>query len=1127
MHFFRICMRHLPPQIGLYMKLLILFLCLGLLHVSAKTYGQYVSLSVKDTPLETVIQQLRGQTGYDFVADRKLVRRAGNVNVQLHQATLEQALNACLKGKSIAYRISGGIVTLVPEKTGAHQSGISPAPPISYLQQGISGKVTDSLGNPLAGVTIVVRGSSQGSSTDDDGHFLLPAKPGDIVDFRLVGYQSQSVTIGGSTTLDIILQPEASDLDEVVVVAYGTQKKETVTGAIASIRTKEIKQSPAANLAVTLAGRLPGLTAIQRSGEPGRDYTALFLRGQGTLNGQNPIILVDGVERDLTYIDPNEVESVTILKDASSTALFGVRGANGVVLVTTRRGSSSAPQINFTAEVGMQDFTRKNSVLNAYDWARLKNEAWKNDNPGVAADDPVNKPPYSDYALERYRLQDDPLRYPSNNWRELLMNDFVPQNRYNLNISGGSNRIQYFVNVGYLDQAGQWKVDQKDYDPSSYLKRYNFRSNIDAALNRAQTLKTFLNVAGYLEKVNSPFQNTIFRYINNQFPSILPGPLTPDGEVIIGSGLYNTSPYAMINRSGYTQGTNNNILASWGMQQDLDVLTEGLSAKFMMSFDTRTVYQLNASRNYETWTQIMDPNLQTHDGRDSVYYTKVAGENTPLSMASGATFESFSNFQFLLNYNRSFGDHHVTGLLMGQQEQRIRPGDRLPFNLRGISSRLTYGYKNLYFAEFNAGYNGSEQFAKGQRYGFFPSVSGSWVISSERFMQDVHFMDLLKLRASYGQVGNDRLGSKRFLYLDDIQRAGGGYSPSLGVGATISESYIGNPNIKWEIADKVNLGLELGLFRQLNLTVDVFSEKRSNVLISRGMVPMITGIAEGVRPPANMGIVENKGYEIELKYNKRFANSLSIFSNLNFNRAANKVVFMDEPMLSDDYAYRYRQTGYPIGQHFGYVADGFFGSQEEIDQYAPYAIGRNPRPGDLKYVDVNNDGVINDRDIAPIGHSMVPTYTYGAALGISYKGFSVSALFQGVAGVSMYLSDIGVYETYDFRARMLQAWTPERHASGAEILYPALSTGLSSSNTNNSFYLENTSFVRLKNAEVGYEFSGNWVSQIRAQSIRIYVNGMNLFTWDQMRTKDYDPEISNSFTYPVYRVFNAGINIIY
>ncbi|HLT42229.1 MAG TPA: SusC/RagA family TonB-linked outer membrane protein, partial [Sphingobacteriaceae bacterium] len=549
----------------------------------------------------------------------------------------------------------------------------------------------------------------------------------------------------------------------------------------------------------------------------------------------------------------------------------------------------------------------------------------------------------------------------------------------------------------------------------------------------------------------------------------------------------------------------------------------------MMSFDTKTLYQLNASRNYETWTQIIDPNLQDEDGRDQVYYTKIGGENTPLSMSSGSTFESFSNFQFMVNYNRLFsGKHQVTGLLMAQQEQRIRPGDRLPFNLRGVSSRVTYGYHNLYFAEFNAGYNGSEQFAKGKRYGFFPSVSASWVASNEAFMQDISFMDLLKFRGSYGQVGNDRLGSKRFLYLDDIQRVGGGYSPSLGVGATISESYIGNPDIKWEIADKFNIGLEIGLLQQFNLTVDVFKEKRSNVLISRGMVPMLTGIVGDVRPPVNIGIVENKGYEIELKYNKQFANSLSLFSNINFNRAKNKVVFMDEPILSEDYAYRYRQTGYSIGQHFGYIVDGYFNSPEEISSYMPYEIGRSPRPGDFKYRDVNGDGKINDRDMAPIGHSVIPEYTYGAAFGVSYKGFSISALFQGVANVSTYLSDIGVYETYDFRERMLHAWTPERYAAGEEILYPALSTGLSSSNNNNSFYLENTSFVRLKNAEVGYEFStANWMSFLKAQSFRVYVNGMNLFTWDKMRTKDYDPEISNSFTYPVYRVFNAGVNIIF
>jgi TonB-linked SusC/RagA family outer membrane protein len=1106
----------------LVMKLTVLLLTVTCLQIRANTYAQHITLKESNASLEKVFNSIYKQTGYQFVYTDNLLQRAKKISIDIENAPIDKVLEVCFKDQPFTYMMKEKAI-IVKRKSPPDVS--SPDIPVPVK---ITGVVKDKLGNALVGVTIRVIRKETGAITNENGSFSLMAEPTDSLEITYIGYQRQVVAINNQTNLQIALEASAGGLNEVVVVAYGEQKKASVTGAIASIQTKEIKQSPAANLAVTLAGRLPGLTVIQSSGEPGKDATALYLRGQGTLNGQNPVILVDGVERDLSYIDPNEVESVTILKDASSTAMFGVRGANGVILVTTRRGDKGKSQISFTAETGIQDFTRRNSILSAYDWARLKNEAWGNNNPDADPNNPASQPPYSDYALERYRLQDDRLRYPDNNWRDMLMYKVVPQTRYNLSISGGGDKVQYFVNVGYLNQAGQWKVDQKDYDPSSYLKRYNFRSNIDATLNKAKTLKTFLNVAGYLEKVNSPYQNDIFRYINNQFPSILPGPLTPDGEVIIGSGLYTNSPYGMINRSGYIQGTNNNITASWGLQQDLHFITEGLSAKFMASFDTKTAYRLAANRNYEIWTQIMDPNLKATDGRDSVYYTKNGGDNTPLSLSSAATFESFTNFQFLVNYNRTFSNKHtVTGLLMGQQEQRIRPGDPLPYNLRGFSSRITYGYKNKYYAEFDAGFNGSEQFEKGRRYGFFPSISGAWVISSESFMSQVTLLDFLKLRASYGSVGNDKLGSKRFLYLDDIQRAGGGYSPSLGRGGTISESYIGNPDIQWEIAKKTNVGLEIGLFNELKITVDVFNESRDNILIARGSVPMLNGVSAGARPPANIGIVKNKGYEIELNYNKRVAKDFTIFSNLNFNYAKNEVVFVDEAEKTADYAARYRQTGYMIGQNFGYIVDGYFKDQDEINAYPAYNIGRIPRPGDFKYKDVNGDKIIDERDIAPVGNAAVPQYTYGAAFGINYKGISISALFQGVARVSKFLSDIGVYETYDFRERMLHAWTPERAASGEEILYPALSTGLSASNLSNTFYLENTSFVRLKNVEIGYTLPANLSAKIGAQLVRIYVNGVNLFTWDKMKTKDYDPEISNSYTYPVYRVFNSGINITF
>lgn len=1120
----------IPIRRILIMKLTTLLLLIGVFQVSAYTYAQRINLSVKETSLASVLLTIQAQTGYNFLLKAEYMDRAKPVSLTVSDKAIEEVLPLLLAGQPFDYQIKGKIVTIVPKK--------QLTAPTWQRQQEVSGQVTDSLGVPLEGVSVMVKGTSRGTATDTKGLFSIHAEPGEVLTFNNVGFVATEHTIiAGRNTINMVLHPQSSDLDEVVVIAYGTQKKLTVTGAIASIQTKEIKQSPAANLAVTLAGRLPGLTALQRSGEPGRDHTALFLRGMGTLNATAPIILVDGVEREMTYIDPNEVESVSILKDASSTALFGVRGANGVILVTTKRGKSGQPAIGFIYEHGAQGFTRTPSIIDSYDWARLRNQAWANDNPGIDPMDPVNQPPYSEYALDRFKFQDYPEAYPNTDWQSLLFNDYVGQQRYNLNISGGGDYVQYFVNVGYLDQGGQWKIspDVTEYDPSGFLKRYNFRSNIDAKLNKSGSLSTFLNAAGYFEQVNSPNANTdeIFRRTYSFFPVVLPGPLTPDGEVLIGPGNYNVSPWALINRSGYRRETRNNITASWGLNQDLKFLTEGLAAKFMVSFDTRTVYNLTASKDYQRWIQLIDPNTSNHLGMDSIEYRRMflEIENTPLSIGSGSNFQSFFNFQFTTNYHRVFDERHsVTGMLLAQQETRVVPNDRLPFNLRGISLRAMYGYDNKYFAEFNAGYNGSEQFAKGRRYGFFPTISGGWVISNEDFMAGQELITLLKVRASYGRVGSDRLGGRRFLYLDDIQRqTGGGYSSSLGRGGKIGENYIGNPLIQWEIANKTNLGIELGVLNDITLTVDLFNENRDNILINRQTVPIVYGIEANRMSPVNMGKVENKGYEIELNYNKRLNDDWSIISKLNYNFARNKVIFSDELQYPDDYAYRFRQTGYRIGQVFGYPRrDGYYSSYEEIAAEGLNYVGYTARPGDFKYTDTNSDGMIDERDMIPMGHSAIPEYTFGGAFSVTYRDFDVSFLLQGILNVSQPLSGLGTMSLYDYRERHLAAWTPERAASGEEIKYPRLSTGGSLSERDfNAFFIEDRSFIRLKNAEIGYRLPLKLIQRIGAKEVRIYANGLNLFTWDRMRTKDFDPEVNDSLSYPVYQVFNGGVTVTF
>lgn len=1116
--------RHLIKKI-LIMKLIVFILFIACMQVNAAGYAQKITISEKNTTLEKTLAEIKRQSGYQFWYEGVVIKKAGRLDVNLYNASIEAALDECFKNQPFSYKIFGKSI-VIKEKE-------------AIFKRVIKGIVTDSVG-AVPGVSVKVKGRpGVGSSTDMYGRYTLEV-PDDkaILVFSMVGYVTQEVPVSGKETINIRLVPSSEALGEVVVVAFGTQKKESITGAIASIQTKELKQSPAANLAVTLAGRLPGLNVIQRSGEPGRDVTQLFIRGQGTVNSQSPIILVDGIEREITYIDPNEVESVTILKDASSTALFGVRGANGVILVTTRRGVSEIPEISLTTEVSAQDFTRFPSPVNSSDYALLRNLALTNDGLPYK---------YSAEAIEKYRSGSDPLRYPNTNWKDILMKDYSFQKRYNLNVSGATKtKMKYFVNAGYLNQGGQFKTEKNhSYDPSFFLDRYNFRSNIDLTLNK--NLKAFLNIGGYVEKANSPAgANTgglspgeidsqssslyVLAYMND-LNATTPGPTTPTGEVTTVSGIEHPS-YGQLNRTGYVQRSQSNIMATYGMEQSLDMIVKGLSIKAVASFDTKAINNLFAYKTYPKMVQVIDPNLKGQDGQDSVYFRPLDNnKDVPLGLYSARLYTTKSNVQGYLNYNRVFDKHAVSGLVLYQQEQTIVNGD-LPYNLQGFSTRFTYSYDNRYFAEFNAGYNGSEQFAKGRRFGFFPAFSAAWNITEEKFLKDNQVINQLKLRGSYGKVGNDRIGGRRFLYLDNIQVGGGGASSSLGNGQSITINSLKNDHLQWEVAKKLNIGFELGLFDAFNLVVDVFSEKRDNILRYRGTIPALNGFSTSVLSPVNIGVIENKGYEIELNYKKHFSNDFSILSKVNFNYARNKQIFADEALLNEDYAYRYRETGYSIGQSFGYLVDGYFKDAADVLNSPVQSVGGHvSRPGDFKYKDLNGDGLVNDKDLAPIGHPTVPEYTFGGALNVNFKNFDISVLLQGVTNVYNFYRSRNTFPIRNFYTPQLQSWTPERAASGEPITWPRLTTEVSPNEIANSFFIINASYIRLKNVELGYTFPSKWANKIGAGRIRLYANGLNLITWDKLPNKDIDPEISGGmfegYSYPITRLYNLGLNVTF
>ncbi len=992
---------------------------------------------------------------------------------------------------------------------------------VSQLQ--VKGVVIDGQKVPIPGVTVQVKGTTQGTITDNEGKYsisVLNSKA--VLVFSFVGFQTQEIAVGNQHLIDVTLQESVTELDEAVVVGYGTQKKESVVAALTTISATGLKQTPASNLGVALAGRLPGLTVLQRSGVPGGEAMDFYIRGRSTVNGQAPLTLVDGVERDFSSLDPREIETITILKDASATAVYGVRGANGVIMITTRRGKSGKPVIDITMEKSYQSPTRLPKMVSAYDYALLRNQVETQNG---------RKPIYSNYALERYQKGDSRDLYPVRNFVDEFMRDAFPMERLNINVSGGSEKMRYFTTIGSLYQEGIFKTEkfqEYNYDPQSKANRVNFRSNFDIELN--PSLKMFLNVSGYMQKKNDPvivpFNGSYLNDVNGYsvvISSLITTPnnyhndKTPDGGVLSNSlkgGNVSNVPYGMLNRTGFRNTQTNQVTTTLGVEQNLDFITKGLSAKVVASYDAFSSNQQVRQRSFQVYEAVKNAAMP-----DSVSYQQIGSSvDSSLSDAQYQNFNNLFNIDASLNYVKSFGAHDVTGMVLFNRYQRVI-NIELPYNYVGFVGRATYGYAHRYLGEINFGYNGSEQFAPGHKMGFFPSVSLGWIMTEEDFVKRaLPWLTFAKLRVSYGQVGNDNMNGSRFAFL------------TLWNGSY--ESQIGNTKLEWEKANKYNIGLESRFFNNFSFDADVFYEKRNNILIpANGLVP--TGVFgtggvsnAGIIPKVNAGEIENKGLELTLGYQKAIGSTCRIDVRLNgaFNR--NKVLYLSEVLLPEDYACRLRSTGFRLGQQFGYETAGFFNSEQEIkDWYDQSELGGVPKVGDLKYKDKNGDGIINDKDQVPIGNPEVPEWTFGGAFSFQYKHFDLSMMWQGVAKRSYMLSGQKIWETYNFNEWHKEAWSQERYDKGMKITYPRLEPGSNASKLPADFWCANGSYIRLKNIEFGYTLPANISHKIKASSVRLYFNGLNLLTFDRYPVKYQDPEQNNELLYPVFKAYNFGLNV--
>lgn len=1020
----------------------------------------------------------------------------------------------------------------------------------------ITGKVLDENNQPMPGVTIIVDGTTNGTMTGSDGTFTLGGVPsGATVIVSCIGYTNQVLPEGKSNYV-VSLVPDSEMLEETVVVAFGQQKKLSVTGAISTVASADLRKTTSTRLDNALAGRVTGLTSMQSGGgQPGVDGATMYLRGAATTNGKSPLILVDGVERDnIRTIDMNEVESISVLKDASATALYGVQGANGVILIQTRKGQKGKAQLNISVDQSWTSFTKEPSRLHSWEYCELRNEALMNSGEKAAFSDETiakfrnpllgldpSSPDYDNQVAIRKAV------YCDNDYYRMYLKSNTPQTRANANISGGTDFVNYFVNVGYIHQGGNLNTESPDYlgyDPQCYMNRLSLRSNLDFHITK--NLTASLNIASYAENVNMPAVGDLYGgsqswmitdiiYQSQTILPISPGPVTDPrfggvSDGVVGYNYLDRSAYEIINRRGFHTNKRKNLNTQFSVNWDLgELVTKGLSVNGMAAYDTYSIGVLEGRKKEQVYNVRVDYDSET------LSYSSNGDKIEPLTMTSSR----LSNYQIYvqgsINYARTFGKHNVTAMATAYRRFWEGTSANIPYNVLGTAARATYSFDDRYLVEGNLGYNGSEQFAPSKRFGLFPSGSIGWIASNESFLKGNKYLTWLKFRASYGLVGNDSMGGLRFLYKDDNQiQSGNGFVQGLG-GKIVKEGLIGNKNITWELSKKMNLGVEIGLFKDFRINVDYFTEKRDQILLKRRTVPSFQGVRSDYIPRVNMGKVDNHGVDVEVSYSHTFNRDFSISSRVNFGFNDNTVIELDEPMRSEEYAYQYHEEGFRLGQEFGYLIDwnspgnGYFTSQDEIDNYYPYEFGGKPRVGDFVYKDVNGDGVIDQKDLSPIGYSTtVPGLNYGISLGLNFKGIDFNVLFSGLGRYSKYYSGQGVVEwtkqgTYFDWTR--NGWTEERYKNGEKITYPAISTSQTVSHTENDFFIQNRSFLRLKNIELGYTLPERFLSKVGVKALRVYVSGQNLFVWDNLRITHIDPEQNNSYGYPITKNVTLGLNI--
>ena len=1156
------------------MKLTVFLFFLGISGLFAsQTYSQNTKLSLRfeNGTIQQVFDEIQKQSEFIIFYKDSQVDLERKVSIRVNQFTVDKILEEVLEGSGLTYHIFDRQVVIVPER-GPDSEVLSEA--LRPGEKTISGTVKDVNGDPVPGVTVYVKSTSNGTITDSDGMYHLSnVTNDDIVIYSFVGMKPQEIQVGNSSEINVTLEAEAVDVDEVVVVGYTTQRKATITGSISTITTTDLKQSPTANLTNALAGRMPGLMVNQFSGgEPGVDRSDIYVRGFGTYGDKSPIVIVDGVERSMNYLAPEEIETFTILKDASATAPYGVRGANGVIIITTKRGKEQEATVNFKASYGTNEPVKFPTYLGSADYAQLYNEAIQNDNPGI---DPSNLNLFTNEAIANFRKakgdNSDGLGYDWNYFDYA----FKPgkQTDYSLSIRGGNERARYYVMANYFQQDGNYThTNLGQYDTQAIFKRYNFRSNID--IDITENFYARLDIGARITDRSAPGTTAarVVELANTQPPYL---PITvetnddPDNEVymannpegmLFGDQIYRFNMLGELSRTGFLDEKNTYLNGSFSLGHKLDFITKGLKTEAIFSYDASDGRWINRKVDSYTEGYREYPGYATFvpiDGSD-IYrvpgnYTGAykTGNKYDIDQTIGNGFDQNSTvgrtyFQLKLDYSRKFGLHDVGAMILGNRSKKDID-NQVSFCYQGLTGRTTYNYDDRYLFEFNVGYNGSENFAPGDRYGIFPAVSGGWVLSNEKFMNGTsYWLDNLKIRGSYGLVGSDHIpNDARFVYL---QYFGGGSDYSFGTdnfgsgaGGGTSEGDLANPNLTWEKAKKTDIGIDAILFnKRLTITADYFYEHRYDIITDLGGGDKLgfPDIVGKDAPYVNSGIVNNRGVDFEIGWRGKVGRSFFYYVKPNFTFARNKIVFMNE--IDRDNEWR-AQTGRRIGEHFVYVFDHFVHDDAEaaelngMNDGAGFQTWGQLIPGDVVYKDLNEDGKIDDLgDRTSMGNPRTPEIMFGIPMGFQYKGFDFSMMLQGAARASVQLSGAAVWDFPLFsqdkygkvKPMHLNRWTPE---TAETATYPALHFGDHSNNKNSSssLFLYDASYLRLKTIEIGYNIPKSAIRFAKLKSARVYAQGLNLFTWDSLDDVDIDPETKEGSGdwYPIQRVINFGIDV--